>query len=111
MISAISSFVTPFFFAFIKWNLNELSMSPCDMSDVTVTMQRSRVQSLSVRDHTCPNSTSSFSSANFGANSPSWSRPAVTFVEDGTAALLVSDAQGNLSYTSRLTGSHHSVAV
>ena len=34
---------------------------------------------LSSLDHTSPNKTSSFNSANFGANEPSFSRPAVCF--------------------------------
>ena len=41
-VSAISVFVTPLFFADIRWYRNEESVSPCAMSAVTVTMLRSR---------------------------------------------------------------------
>ena len=41
-VSAISVFVTPLFFADIRWYRNGESVSPCAMSAVTVTMLRSR---------------------------------------------------------------------
>ncbi len=50
------------------------------MREVIVTKLRSRRPSLSVRLHTSPKRTSSLSSANFGANSPSWLRPAVCVI-------------------------------
>ena len=49
------------------------------MSAVTVTRERSLSESSCSRLQTSPNSTSSFSSANLGANSPRASRPAVCF--------------------------------
>lgn len=52
---------------------------PLAINAVTVTIQRSLADNCSSLAHTSPNSTSSFNSANFGANAPSWSIPAVTF--------------------------------
>ena len=78
-ISAISPRVIPFLFADSRWYLNDESVSPWDIRDTTVTSDLSRSDSLSSLDHTSPNSTSSFSSANFGAKSPSESLPAVCF--------------------------------
>lgn len=53
---------------------------PWLMREVMVTKLRSRKPSLSVRLHTSPKRTSSLSSANFGANSPNWVRPAVCLI-------------------------------
>ena len=80
MISAISVRVIPFFRAVCRWYVSELSVIPWLMSEVMVTRLRSRSPRRSVRLQTSPKSTSSLSSANLGANSPSWSRPAVCFV-------------------------------
>ena len=44
-----------------------------------VRMERIFRESAPSRDQISPKSTSSFSSANLGANPPSWSRPAVCF--------------------------------
>ena len=48
---------------------------PLPIRAATVTRLLSRAESLSSLDQTSPNNTSSFSSANFGANSPSASLP------------------------------------
>lgn len=60
--------------------LGSYSKAPLVIKAVTVRKDRSRKESSFSRAQTCPNKTSSFNSANFGANSPSWSRPAVCFL-------------------------------
>ena len=54
-------------------------MIPLLTRAVTVMMEWIFGESLSSRDQTSPNNTSSFSCANLGANSPRASRPAVCF--------------------------------
>lgn len=89
------------------WNCRELSKMPLAINATTVTILRSRAESFSSRAQTSPNSTSSFSSANFGANSPRASLPAVTFSIKTSPFVLFYDYR--LLYSASLTDSHHSV--
>lgn len=74
--------------------MSELSVIPMLTRAVIVTRLRSLRPSLSVLLHTSPNRTSSLSSANFGAKSPSWSRPAVctTFPVRSVCSVLTATA-------------------
>ena len=58
----------------------ELSNIPLLIKAVTVIIERSLKDNLSVFDHISPNNTSTFNSANFGAISPKEFLPAVYFV-------------------------------
>ena len=63
-----------------KW-AGSCSKLPPEIKAAMVIKLRVCGASSASRDQTCPNSTSSFSSANFGANVPRWSRPAVCFLD------------------------------
>ena len=62
---------------------------PLLTSALIVKIDRSFKDSLFSLDHTSPNNTSSLSSANFGANSPRLSLPAVCFLKATLFFLLI----------------------